>query len=91
MLGFSTSSSQILCNLAQHDYIPKHVQNTVRTHGHLIYEGRVIKKEIVGRWREGDDRIRRGDIAEWREVKIGMKGAPGSFYSLGFPDHTGSS
>ena len=29
-----------------------------------------------------------GDIAEWREVKIGMKGAPGSFYSLGFPDHT---
>lgn len=44
---------------------------------------------MIGRWRGGDDRIRRGDIAEWRRVKIGIKGAPpGSFYTLGDPDHT---
>ena len=83
-------ADQALKYFAQYDYIPKPVQSTVRTHGHLIYEGKASNqgKEIVGRWRGGDDRIRRGDIAEWRKVKIGMKGAPGSFYSLGFPDHT---
>ena len=83
-------ADQALKYFEQYDYIPKPVQSISRTHGHLIYEGKAsnLGKEMVGRWRGGDDRIRRGDIAEWREVKIGMKGAPGSFARLGFPDHT---
>ncbi|KAF8811898.1 hypothetical protein BYT27DRAFT_7183362 [Phlegmacium glaucopus] len=84
-------ANEALKYFAQYDYIPKPVQSTARTHGHLIYEGKASNqgKEMVGRWRGGDDRIRRGDIAEWREVKIGLKGQPpSSFYSLGFPDHT---
>ena len=83
-------ADQALKYFEQYDYIPKPVQSMSRTHGHLIYEGRASNqgKEMVGRWRGGDDRIRRGDIAEWREVKIGVKGAPGSFSRLGFPDHT---
>jgi len=84
-------ANEALKYFAQYDYIPKPVQSTGRTHGHLIYEGKASNqgKEMVGRWMGGDDRIRRGDIAEWREVKIGLKGAPpGSLYSLGFPDHT---
>ena len=82
-------ADQALKYFAQYDYIPKPVQATARTHGHLIYEGKASNqgKEMVGRWRGGDDRIRRGDIAEWREVKIGGT-SPGSFYRLGFPDHT---
>jgi len=44
--------------------------------------------EMVGRWRGGDDRVRRGDIVEWRKVRIGMKNRPGGFYTLGDPDHT---
>ncbi|KAI0052415.1 hypothetical protein FA95DRAFT_1569254 [Auriscalpium vulgare] len=52
-----------------------------RTHGHLIYSGRVGD----GRWRGGDDRIRRGDIVEWRSVRINQ----GMGYAiLGDPDHT---
>ena len=83
-------ADQALKYFEQYDYIPKPVQSITRTHGHLIYEGKANNqgKEMVGRWRGGDDRIRRGDIAEWREVKIGVKGAPGSFSRLGFPDHT---
>ena len=83
-------ADQALKYFAQYDYIPKPIQSTFRTHGHLIYEGKASNqgKEMEGRWRGGDNCIRRGDIAEWREVKIGFKGAPGSFYSLGFPDHT---
>lgn len=83
-------ADQALKYFEQYDYIPKPVQSIARTHGHLIYEGKASNqgKEMVGRWRGGDDRIRRGDIAEWREVKIGTKGAPGGFSLLGFPDHT---
>jgi hypothetical protein len=83
-------ADQALKYFEQYDYIPKPLQSMTRTHGHLIYEGKASNqgKEMVGRWRGGDDRIRRGDIAEWREVKIGMKGAPGSYSRLGFPDHT---
>ena len=83
-------ADQALKYFEQYDYIPKPVHSIARTHGHLIYEGKAsnLGKEMVGRWRGGDDRVRRGDIAEWREVKIGMKGAPGSFSRLGFPDHT---
>ena len=38
------------------------------------------------RWRGGDDRIRRGDIVEWRSVRLGM--GRGSYALLGSPDHT---
>ena len=80
-------ADQALKYFEQYDYIPKPVQSIVRTHGHLIYEGKASNqgKEMEGRWRGGDDRIRRGDIAEWREVKIGMNGG---YSRLGFPDHT---
>jgi hypothetical protein len=40
---------------------------------------------MEGRWRGGDNRIRRGDIVEWRKVRIGL---PGGFATLGDPDHT---
>jgi len=81
-------ADQALKYFAQYDYIPKPVQSTWRTHGHLIYEGKASNqgKEMEGRWRGGDDRIRRGDIAEWRDVKIATK--DGSLYRLGLPDHT---
>ncbi|PPQ94289.1 hypothetical protein CVT25_004946 [Psilocybe cyanescens] len=84
-------ANEALKYFKDYDYIPKPVPSISRTHGHLIYEGKASNggREMVGRWRGGDDRIRRGDIAEWRRVKIGIKGAPpGSFYTLGDPDHT---
>ncbi|KAJ2932733.1 hypothetical protein H1R20_g4360, partial [Candolleomyces eurysporus] len=74
----------------QYDYIPKPVPSISRTHGHLIYEGKASKKgkEMVGRWRGGDDRIRRGDIIEWRTARITSVNAPGSYTILGDPEHT---
>jgi hypothetical protein len=72
------------------DYVPKPVPSLSRTHGHLIFEGKAtVKGKMVGRWRGGDDRVRRGDIAEWRKVKIGIVGAPSNSWAiLGDPDHT---
>ncbi|KDR73982.1 hypothetical protein GALMADRAFT_596422 [Galerina marginata CBS 339.88] len=84
-------ASEGLKYFKDYDYIPKPIPSISRTHGHLIYEGKasMAGREMVGRWRGGDDRIRRGDIAEWRKVRIGIKGArPGSYYTLGDPDHT---
>jgi len=40
---------------------------------------------MEGRWRGGDNRIRRGDIVEWRKVRIGRQSG---FATLGDPDHT---
>ena len=73
-----------------YDYIPKPIPSISRTHGHLIFEGKAMGKgNMVGRWRGGDDRIRRGDIVEWRKVKINILGAsPNSRALLGDPDHT---
>jgi hypothetical protein len=59
------------------------ILSTARVHGHLLFCG----KPGVGRWRGGDDRLRAGDIVEWRSVRIGM-GQYGSFALLGEPDHT---
>ncbi|KAI9453600.1 hypothetical protein F5148DRAFT_985459 [Russula earlei] len=61
------------------------VLSTSRAHGHLLFCG----KPGVGRWRGGDDRLRAGDIVEWRSVRIGV-GMPGygAFALLGDPDHT---
>jgi len=72
------------------DYVPKPVPSVSRTHGHLIFEGKAMGSGTTGgRWRGGDDRVRRGDIVEWRKVKIRVVGAlPGSWSTLGNPDHT---
>ncbi|TFK67975.1 hypothetical protein BDN72DRAFT_960581 [Pluteus cervinus] len=75
------------------DYVPKPVRSISRTHGHLIFEGKANRggAEMVGRWRGGDDRVRRGDIVEWRTVKISTKGPGGRVMGwavLGDPDHT---
>lgn len=71
------------------DYVPKPVPSISRTHGHLIFEGKAGEKNgrMVGRWRGGDDRVRRGDIAEWRKVRIDDAGGR-SYSTLGDPDHT---
>jgi hypothetical protein len=42
------------------DYVPKPIPSLSRTHGHLIFEGKAMGKgKMVGRWRGGDDRVRR--------------------------------
>jgi hypothetical protein len=60
------------------------ILSTARAHGHLLFCG----KPGVGRWRGGDDRLRAGDIVEWRSVRIGMGQYGGAFALLGEPDHT---
>ena len=43
----------------------------------------------VGQWLAADDRVRRGDIIEWKTVKIATVGARyGAYSTLGDPDHT---
>jgi len=83
-------ASEALKYFDAYDYVPKPVPSISRTHGHLIFEGKAMgKSKMVGRWRGGDDRVRRGDIVEWRKVKINTVGAsPYSWATLGDPDHT---
>jgi hypothetical protein len=80
-------ANEALKYFQDYDYVPKPVPSIERTHGHLIFEARVSDrgKKMEGRWRGGDNRIRRGDIAEWRKVRIGLRGG---FATLGDPDHT---
>jgi hypothetical protein len=59
------------------------IVSTSRAHGHLLFCG----KPGAGRWRGGDDRLRAGDIVEWRSVRIGTA-LYGGFAILGQPDHT---
>ena len=66
----------------QHPSAPP-IGSLSRTHGHLIYSGRA---DGVGRWRGGDDRVRRGDIAEWRTARL--RTPDGGWATLGDPDHT---
>ncbi|GJE88899.1 CHAP domain-containing protein [Phanerochaete sordida] len=70
------------------EYVPKPVPSISRTHGHLIFCGKAGSggNWQDGRWRGGDDRVRRGDIVEWRRVRVGMPG--GGYTLLGDPDHT---
>ncbi|KAI0789205.1 hypothetical protein C8Q75DRAFT_718650 [Abortiporus biennis] len=73
----------------QFDYVPKPVPSLSRTHGHLIYEAKAKglgQSNQIGRWRGGDDRIRRGDIAQWLSAKVGS--GPNGHTVLGNPDHT---
>lgn len=80
-------ASEALKYFQQFDYIPRPISSISRTHGHLIFEGKILGDGAqVGRWRGGDDRVRRGDIAEWRSVRITM--GRGSWATLGDPDHT---
>ena len=81
-------ANEALKNLEQYDWVPKPVPSIARTHGHLIYEGRAADKgrTQAGRWRGGDDRVRRGDIIEWRSARVGM--GHGGWAILGDPEHT---
>jgi len=83
-------ANEALQYFKDYDYVPKPVPSVSRTHGHLIFGGKAMGKgNTVGRWRGGDDRIRRGDIVEWRNAKITLVNAPpGSWSTLGSPDHT---
>ncbi|KZT05275.1 uncharacterized protein LAESUDRAFT_702502 [Laetiporus sulphureus 93-53] len=82
---------QALEYFQQFDYVPRPVTSIWRTHGHLIFEGKATGRggPQYGRWRGGDDRVRRGDIVEWRRVKFGMSmGWQTVTQVLGDPDHT---
>ena len=81
-------ANEALKIFARYEYVPQPVGSISRTHGHLIFAGRASQNGAVqeGRWRGGDDRVRRGDIVEWRSVRIGMPG--GAYAMLGDPDHT---
>lgn len=80
-------ANEALKYFQDYDYVPKPVPSISRTHGHLIYEARAKDggRMKEGRWRGGDNRIRRGDIIEWRKVRIAL---PNGFSILGNPDHT---
>jgi hypothetical protein len=56
------------------------ILSTSRAHRHLLFYG----KPGVGRWRGRDDRLRAGDIVEWRSMRIGMA-QYGGFAILGQP------
>ncbi|OCH88502.1 hypothetical protein OBBRIDRAFT_734332 [Obba rivulosa] len=79
-------ASFALRQFEQWPQIPRPVPSISRTHGHLIFEGRATGRGQSGRWRGGDNMVRRGDIVEWRSVRLTMGG--GAFAILGNPDHT---
>ncbi|KAA1466801.1 hypothetical protein DENSPDRAFT_862705 [Dentipellis sp. KUC8613] len=58
------------------------VGSIARTHGHLIFKG----TPRAGRWYGGDDRVRRGDVVEWRLARLDLP--RGAYASFGNPDHT---
>jgi len=69
------------------------VPSISRTHGHLIFSGSASGKnpgtDQRGTWRGGDTAVRRGDVVEWRRVRVGIKEPGRTGYSeLGNPDHT---
>ena len=76
-------ASEALKYFDQFDYVPKPVPSTARTHGHLIFSGQVSANGSVqaGRWRGGDDTVRRGDIVEFKDVRI--KSPEGCYVILG--------
>ncbi|KAI0651353.1 hypothetical protein C8Q79DRAFT_932887 [Trametes meyenii] len=81
-------ANEALKSFAQYDWVPPPVPSVLRTHGHLMYEGKVANggRTQAGRWRGGDDRVRRGDIVEWKVAKLST--GPYSRATLGNPDHT---
>lgn len=83
-------ANQAIQYLREFDYVPAPVPSIARTHGHLVFAGRALGRGGGdGRWRGGDDRVRRGDIVEWRSARVSTVGAPpGSYMTLGNPEHT---
>lgn len=80
-------ANEALKYFEQYDYVPKPLPSTSCTHGHLIFSGKATTRtHQVGKWRGGDDRVRRGDILQWRSAKV-MMGHLGHA-SLGNPEHT---
>ncbi|KDE06223.1 hypothetical protein MVLG_03500 [Microbotryum lychnidis-dioicae p1A1 Lamole] len=79
-------AAEALKHVNQRPGMPEAFPSIGRTHGHLMYYGRVGKPGV---WRGGDCYVRPGDVVEWRLVKICVANAPkGSFSTLGDPDHT---
>lgn len=63
-------ANEALLECAKHG-LPPPVTSINRTHGHLIFEGKAWGKgpdQQTGRWRGGDNSVRRGDIVEWNTV-----------------------
>ena len=83
-------ASKGLKHFEQFDHVEKPIQSISRTHGHLIASFNAGARGVpTGMWRGGDDRVRRGDIVEWRNVKIRVKMRWGHGTAvLGNPDHT---
>jgi hypothetical protein len=73
----------------QFDYVPKPVPSLSLTHGHLIVWLRAEQGKKAGKWFGGDDRVRRGDIVQWRSTQI-TQTVPGGRQTsiIGAPDHT---
>ncbi|KAH8101296.1 hypothetical protein BXZ70DRAFT_935507 [Cristinia sonorae] len=80
-------ADQALKYFKQFDYVPEPVPSTSCAHGHLIFSGKATSLyKQWGKWRGGDDRVRRGDILQWRSAKVNFPG--GGYATLGSPDHT---
>lgn len=71
-------------------YVEKPIPSLSRTHGHLIASFNAdVDGTPIGIWRGGDDRVRRGDIVQWRSVTIEINVGWGrGVATLGAPDHT---
>ena len=74
----------------QLDHVEKPIPSLSLTHGHLIASFNAdVSGAPIGMWRGGDDRVRRGDIVQWKSVRIGFKTSRGhGTVTLGEPDHT---
>jgi hypothetical protein len=83
-------ASEGLKYFGQFDYVEKPIPSLSRTHGHLIASFNAdVAGTPIGVWRGGDDRVRRGDIVQWRSVKIQINMGWGvGTATLGAPDHT---
>ena len=83
-------ASEGLKYFEQFDYVEKPIPSLARTHGHLIASFNAdVSGTPIGMWRGGDDMVRRGDIIQWRSVKIELRMSWGrGTATLGAPDHT---
>ena len=83
-------ASEGLKYFEQFDYVEKPIPSLAHTHGHLIASFNAdVSGAPIGMWRGGDDRVRRGDIVQWKSVKIEVQMGWGrGTATLGAPDHT---
>lgn len=72
------------------EYVENPIPSLAHTHGHLIASFNAdVSGTPIGMWRGGDDRVRRGDIVQWKSVKITLNlGWGRGTATLGAPDHT---